>query len=331
MLHYARSDTHFLLAIYDHLRVAIHAKALAPPPAPVEPISTTDESAVIAQAVPHVQLSARQLLQEVFDRSRVTSSIVFELPHSSFVTGFGEGGWRSLLRRLRHDREYLAALAVPTLPIKTGWGPSELRLEMMRALHYWRERTARETDESPRWILSNLALGSLVEKAPFNNEVEMMACLSNVKGGASEIARARRGELLRVLEEGLARVTVGPRGGRGDAVEYVGAGIMVSVGVSAAEPKVVAAEGLWGAPVAGGLRAAISSVFGGAKASGATTSLVANISTLLGGGSSESTKQKALANAERMNKVRQVHDSLILGGGLANVRISSPLPLLTLI
>lgn len=236
MLQYARSDTHFLLDIYDHLRIGLHAHANKPvDPASFEPPPTPSF-----------------LLQNVFDRSTSTSSSVFEIPPYDSATGLGENGWRSLLSRWNVGADYERALAVPTLPIKTGWGKGESKLEVLRAVHFWREKKAREEDEGVRYVLKNEGIWVVVEREP-TNEVELMAALGSARGGAGDFVRACRGELVAVVREAMSRVTIGEGlkdddtagAGRTDLAE------LAARGVEAREPEVRPVKGLWDPVVVG--------------------------------------------------------------------------------
>ena len=156
MLHYARSDTHFLLDIYDHLRLALSTYVPPPPPTPVSGDDVDSDELLITPVEPptapmDVDAPAEPThLSTVFTRSIGTSAGVFEMLPYNHRTGFSDGGWRSLLVKWRHAKEHDVAVAVPTLPIKSGWGPGELHLEVLKALHAWREGVARSEDEIGR-------------------------------------------------------------------------------------------------------------------------------------------------------------------------------------
>lgn len=312
MLHYARSDTHHLLAIYDHLRIALHAYI------PTE--------LAAGDAPP----TADQLLGEVFQRSIQTASSVYELPHYSFQTGLGEGGWRSLLRRNRVEQEYLTALAIPTLPIKTGWGPGEHKLEVLRGLHHWRERISRETDESGPYILPNAALMILVEKPP-TTVVELYTTLGSLRGGVSATVKSRKEEVIAVIQLASSRVTVGStiatKEGESQNREVV---------VGDREPIVSAATGLWDdavspsasiAPTVSSVRMATSSMFGSSAAAPSTST--STLTPILTTASSIFTSSSSFLGAKKpipvvsakAEAIARIHASLIVGGGLANVRL----------
>lgn len=101
MLDYARSDTHFLLFIYDNLRNALLDRAGGQP----------------------------DLVRTVLKRSEETSLRTYEKEVYDYETGLGPGGW-------------------DTLASKWNKALSGLQFEVFRAVHGWRNRIAREEDES---------------------------------------------------------------------------------------------------------------------------------------------------------------------------------------
>ncbi|KPV75228.1 uncharacterized protein RHOBADRAFT_53232 [Rhodotorula graminis WP1] len=332
MLHYARSDTHFLLSIYDHLRLALHDKAAS------SSSSTADEPSP---------------LQDVFDRSRTTSSIVFSLPPFDADTGHFDSGFLvPLSKQPGALKAYATALAVPTLPIKTGWGPAELKLECLRAVVRWREQTARDEDESARYVLGvqgALQLAELGAVGRIRDARDVMQALGAARGGVSDVVRRRKDELAAVVAETVERVAPAlaaqqAAGGAEGDVEMLAAatGASVELGLPAEEPAVRPAQGIWGdattaapvastsAPVSVSL-ATRSSFFGGASPAAAATAstsasggILAASSTFFGGGGADKGagadakkgKGRASAHEEAQAAVRRVHEALTLGGGL---------------
>lgn len=317
MLHYARSDTHYLLDIYDHLRLALHAKE-----------ASSDKSAmeVDTEGPPPTPLL------DVYNRSIGTSSAVYSLPPYDAATGHQEGGWLGLLAKHQQLKAYATALAVPTLPIKTGWGPGELKLEVLKGVHEWREKIAREEDESTRWVMGNDQVWMVAERAP-RDAVEVMKAVGMVRGGVSEILRKRKEEIAQIVRDVVERVGEMVVDDAEIVVGGVGEGLR---GEAALQPAVRPISGLWGAveqelaPVASSSKViATSSSFFGFSATPKTSSvaegLVAATSGFFG-----SSKKSAVAKGkqvqtqsheeERAAAVKRVHDSLVLGGGLAKVR-----------
>jgi exosome complex exonuclease RRP6 len=130
MLLYARSDTHFLLYVYDNLRNALldRGRSLAEGSQRASPV---DESTSTSQPSPLEASYA--LLKEVLSRSEVTALSIYESPSYDAEGGAGVGGWESLLRK---------------------WNKSSLvngpKKDLFLGMHAWRDRVAREEDESIR-------------------------------------------------------------------------------------------------------------------------------------------------------------------------------------
>lgn len=316
MLHYARSDTHYLLDIYDHLRLALHEK---------EASSASNASNDAAMDVD----STETPLLDVFTRSISTSSSVFSLAPYDSKTGHQENGWLGLLGKHQQLKAYATALAVPTLPVKTGWGPGELKFEVLRAVHEWREKVAREEDESTRWVMGNEQVWVVAERRP-RDVVEVMKVVAMARGGVSEAVRRRKEEVASVVQEVVERI--------GETVDEASEIVMGGVeegtrGEAAEQPAVRPISGLWStgeeesAPIASSSKvvAPSSSFFGSTSkaASAVAGGLVAATSGFFG-----SVKKSAVAKGKQVQKVsaeeraeavRKVHASLVLGGGLANV------------
>lgn len=116
MLQYARSDTHFLLYIYDNLRNAL-----------------LDKSAN--------SQNPTALLDEALARSAETSLKVYTKEPYDAAEGSGMGGWDTLAKKW--NKIALTAGG-------PGVGIGATQREVYRSVHWWRERVAREEDESTR-------------------------------------------------------------------------------------------------------------------------------------------------------------------------------------
>ncbi|GAA5957994.1 hypothetical protein JCM21900_004740 [Sporobolomyces salmonicolor] len=314
MLQYARSDTHFLLSIYDHLRLALHSKASSTP-------SSSDPSP----------------LEDVFHRSRSVSSITFSLAPYDHATGHFDNGWLVPLAKHGQLKAYSTALAVPTLPIKTGWGPGELKLEVLKGVMKWREEAARDEDESARYVLSLQGVLQLAEQATRVREgKDLMQILGGTRGGVSDVVRRRKEELVEAIQNAVEEVT-GKKGQEEDvemSAATEGVELGADIALPAEEPAVRALKGLWdaAAPIASTSAAVLvqtassSSFFEGSPASGISSvpqGLSAGSSTFFGAVKGKKGKGKGKEIAvkqtaeEREEAVRKVHASLVLGGGLA--------------
>ncbi|BGO99413.1 hypothetical protein RTG_02115 [Rhodotorula toruloides ATCC 204091] len=313
MLQYARSDTHYLLSIYDHLRLALHAKGAASKetPSPIE---------------------------DVFNRSIPVSAITFSLPPFDHETGHFESGFLVPLARHGQLKAYSTALAVPTLPIKTGWGPGEAKLEVLREVTRWREKVAREEDESTRYVLSLQGVLQITETGAAGRIKEgrdVMQVLGGAKGGVSDVVRRRKEELAQLVKETFEKVTGRAVDGHAEGdVDMVGGAATLAVtnaqlSLPAEEPAVRPAQGVWGdAPVASTSSSAplvpvasSSSFYGAAStASAATSGIVASSSSFFGASQAKKTASKASKGKgraeEQAEAIKRVHDSLVLGGGL---------------
>ncbi|GAA6027640.1 hypothetical protein JCM8097_007960 [Rhodosporidiobolus ruineniae] len=333
MLHYARSDTHYLLSIYDHLRLALHAKAASSPDVP----------------------SPTALLSDVFTASKSVSGITFSLPPFDAATGHFDSGFLLPLSKHGQLKAYSTALAVPTLPIKTGWGPGEAKLEVLRAVVRWREQTARAEDESPRYVLTLGGVAQLAELGGLGRvreAREVMQVLGGARGGVSEVVRRRKEELAAVIVaayEGAVGKTGEGEGEDVDMAATSGAAVQpVQIGLPAEEPSVrPASASLWGdvaeEPVASTsaaqvvlVQSAAGSSFYGSSASfpssssssGPSSAVTARASSFFGTTTSRpptSTGKKGKQPAssplaspfDGKAAVARVHASLVLGGGLA--------------
>ncbi|CAD6576122.1 MAG: exosome nuclease subunit [Cyphobasidiales sp. Tagirdzhanova-0007] len=136
MMEYARSDTHFLIHIYQRL---LH-----------------DDSGMTPTA-----------LQDIRKRSAVTAAQVYEHAEYDFMQGEGIIGWRRLVEKAGKERLWAIDAAFSNIPSRIdakGLGS----FEVFRAAHEWRDRVARANDESLRYVLSNKALFAIAELPPEN-------------------------------------------------------------------------------------------------------------------------------------------------------------------
>lgn len=329
MLHYARSDTHYLLSIYDHLRLALQQKLLSSPP-----LDAASPSPVV----------------EVFQRSIGVSQTTFSIPPFDHETGHFDTGFLIPLGKSGQIKAYSTALAVPTLPIKTGWGPGEVRLEVLRKLVRWREEVARKEDESTRFVMSLNGVLQVVEGvkrivSENGGGQELIRVLGIARGGVSELVRKRKEEVVellrRTVEEVEGKLKDGEDVAMGDSTTMGGQGFMN--GLAAFEPSVKPVKGLWESesttPIASSssLSTSNSSFFGTSTAapssSISTPSLTTSSSSFFGPSASSAAKKSgkngkgkekevergSMSEMERLEAVRKVHESLVLGGGLAKV------------
>jgi len=121
MLKYARADTHFLLYVYDNLRNALLDRSASRSGSPTSRASSP--------------IAPETFVREVLSRSAETSLRVYSPEPYDAESGTGLHGWDTLARRWNK----------PTLGID---GMPSVQREVFRAVHVWRDRVAREEDES---------------------------------------------------------------------------------------------------------------------------------------------------------------------------------------
>jgi exosome complex exonuclease RRP6 len=122
MLFYARSDTHFLVYIYDNLRNALLDRAQTSPPE--------------ASSIPQNRDPAHALVYEVLSQSEETARRLYEKEVYD-PEGGGPGGWDNLARKWNKGK-------------LTDAAPGSVEKEVYKGLHAWRDKVAREEDESRR-------------------------------------------------------------------------------------------------------------------------------------------------------------------------------------
>jgi len=153
MFDYARSDTHFLLYIYDNMRNELIDNSN---------LNLGDEG---------------DKLHDVLERSKETALQVYNHPVYDAGMGLGPAGWYKLL--IKH--------------------PSSLTKEqfcVFRRVHQWRDRVAREQDDSVHFILSNGNLFGIAKEMP----TEQVALFGMVQPITSTV-RSRIDELLAVIRK----------------------------------------------------------------------------------------------------------------------------------
>lgn len=129
MLKYARSDTHFLLYIYDNLRNAL-----------------LDRSQTASQSQSGLQTSTSSLLErglfgQALARSADTSLRVYTKEPYDALGGSGQSGWDKLAKKW--NKVALTAGG-------PGVGVGAMQREVYRCVHSWRDKVAREEDESTK-------------------------------------------------------------------------------------------------------------------------------------------------------------------------------------
>ncbi|KAI2365229.1 exosome nuclease subunit [Ophidiomyces ophidiicola] len=158
MFDYARSDTHYLLYIYDRLRHDLLEN------------STPEDD----------------LIDYVLERSKSEALQRYEKPVYDSETGQGAGGWYDALQRNSglFNREQLA---------------------VFKAVHQWRDRTARTEDEGVQFVLSKRALFAVAHAMPLDQT--QLLIFANP---ASPPLKKRLSELLNVIKQAKITGADGP-------------------------------------------------------------------------------------------------------------------------
>lgn len=124
MLFYARSDTHFLLYVYDSLRNALIARASRTPSPSVE--VEGGEGASTPKPNP------QRAIREVLEKSAETALKLCTQDPYDHEKGIGQNGWNGLIKKL----------AKKEIETEVGF--------VFKRLHFWRDSIARDLDESPQ-------------------------------------------------------------------------------------------------------------------------------------------------------------------------------------
>lgn len=126
MLKYARSDTHFLLYIYDNLRNALLDRS---------------QTASQSQSGSANSLLEKGLLGQALARSAETSLRVYTKEPYDELGGSGQNGWDKLAKKWNK---------VAMTAGGPGVGVGAMQREVYRCVHGWRDNVAREEDESTK-------------------------------------------------------------------------------------------------------------------------------------------------------------------------------------
>ncbi|KAJ3998803.1 ribonuclease H-like domain-containing protein [Lentinula boryana] len=183
MLDYARSDTHFLLYIYDNLRNALLDRAVSPSELSVAAEDTSRSS----QAYP----PAQALIRQVLAKSEATALRVYEKERYDMEGGSGGNGWDTLARKWNKTNLYASSPSI---------GIAGMQKDIYKRIHLWRDVVAREEDESIRFVLPNHYLFQLAEQPPGD-----MASMLKIFHFVPPILRKRAKELLDVVRKVIGK------------------------------------------------------------------------------------------------------------------------------
>ena len=158
MFDYARSDTHYLLYIYDHLRNELLEH------------STADNN----------------LINYVRDKSKEEALQRYERPVYDAATGKGGGGWYDVLSRssVLFSREQFG---------------------VFKAVHQWRDETARAEDEGVQSVLSKQSLFRVAHAMPLDPP-----SLLRLVTPVSKALKERVSDLIAVIKNAKLAAVTGP-------------------------------------------------------------------------------------------------------------------------
>ncbi|KAF4548610.1 Exosome complex exonuclease rrp6-like protein [Elsinoe fawcettii] len=148
---YARSDTHFLLFIYDNMRNELLDRS--------EP-NDPEQDKILA----------------VLQRSKEVALQTYNHPIYDAERGLGPVGWYRMLSR------------TPSLLTKEQFA-------VFRAVHEWRDRIAREQDDSVHYVLANHNIFNIAKEIPLDR-----AKLLSVAQPGTQTLRLRADEVLSVIK-----------------------------------------------------------------------------------------------------------------------------------
>ncbi|KAI9462261.1 ribonuclease H-like domain-containing protein [Boletus coccyginus] len=210
MLAYARSDTHFLLYIYDMLRLSLIERSSSEP-------TITDETGPLTNTKhTHHGLG---LIRGVLTRSARTALRLYATEVYDAEGGTGSSGWDTLARKWNK----VGLVGSPAQA--QGMEVQRLQAAVYKAVHRWREHVAREEDESMRYVLPTHHLFLLAERVPTTipDLLLLFGGPGGVNGGVPPVLKRRTGELVAVIKgamEGIKGAS-SPQGSREDGRESV--------------------------------------------------------------------------------------------------------------
>lgn len=173
MMQYARSDTHFLLYIYDKLRNALLERSNG----------------------------SQDLIREVLLRSASTATKLHESSGYDFAAGYGVSGWRSMLKKRFGTKSSAASKELyGSAGDMAVWGSGLIahqRERVFKRLHQWRELVARREDESTVFVMYPSVMWQIVFR-PFQSVDEIRSLMR-----AGSFGHRHAGEIHGVVQDAL--------------------------------------------------------------------------------------------------------------------------------
>ncbi|KAL4778387.1 ribonuclease H-like domain-containing protein [Aspergillus varians] len=158
MFDYARSDTHYLLYVYDNLR-----------------------NELLENSTPE-----GNLVDYVLEKSKIEALQRYERPVYDAATGQGAGGWYDLMTRN------------PAVFSKEQFA-------VIKAVHEWRDKVAREEDEGVQCVFPKHALFRVAQAMP-----QDLGTLFRTLSPVTAITKDRAPDLLEVIKTAKAEGATGP-------------------------------------------------------------------------------------------------------------------------
>ena len=154
MLYYARSDTHYLLYIYDLMRNALIEKG---------------------------QIGNQNALESVMHASAEVSLRTYSKEPYDAAEGRGTDGWQILLNKFYATRSF-----------------NPQQLEVMKALHQWRDQTSRKIDESTRYVMPSSSIVNIASALPKD-----LNSLLKANKQTSSTMQAHSKEILKIIKKAI--------------------------------------------------------------------------------------------------------------------------------
>ncbi|KAF8440803.1 ribonuclease H-like domain-containing protein [Boletus edulis BED1] len=237
---YARSDTHFLLYVYDALRLSLIERPSTDP-------VITDEARLLMNA--ERMRHGHGLIHGVLTRSARTALRLYEPEVYDAESGTGPSGWDTLARKWNK-----VALVGSPAQVQ-GAEVQGSQAAVYKAVHRWREDKAREEDESTRFVFPDPFppllptndssryvfpthyLFLLAERVPTSvpDLVSLFGGPGGVNGSVPPILKRRTGELVAVIKAAMEATesTSGLQGSSEDRCE--GSEVVVSTAIELSE------------------------------------------------------------------------------------------------
>ena len=154
-------------------------------------------------------------IETVLQKSKETSLLRYERQIYNAESGKGAGGWFQLI-------------------VKTPTMLNKEQFSVFRAIHEWRDRVARQDDDSTSFVMPNHVIFSIAKVMPMD-----MVALLGLAHPISHSVKSRTGELLEIIKAAKFRGKDGPSMINVLRPDSVGATISADVTASKSPPPVL--------------------------------------------------------------------------------------------